>query len=296
MDEVGEDSLQTPGVTLLDELRIPAVERTPLAARKRTVKDVPHDTARESQPVAPGLPLFFEDPFPHEPLRRVVQALRLFHQDLEVFEVEALAEHGRDGEKLAQIVRQALDPLLDGLLDRGRQRVGIDAGGLGEIPGAGVVPGDPARVDQGPDELLREERVALGRVAQPLRQRVGDFRAAGHGFDQAPMLGRRERSERQRDETRVVGEGVQHPEERMALVDLVLTVAADDEGRGRPQPADDVLQRLDRDLCSVQVLQDEDEGLAAADARQRARQQLEDLDPVLGLALLGGRRELRAAA
>ncbi len=110
------------------------------------------------------------------------------------------------------------------------------------------------------------------------------------------MLGRRERPERQRHETRVVGEGVQHPEERVALVDLVLTVAADDEGRRRPQPADDVLQRFDRDLRAVEVLQDQDEGLAAADARQRARQQLEDLDPVLGLALLGGRRELRAPA
>ena len=63
-----------------------------------------------------------------------------------------------------------------------------------------------------------------------------------------------------------------------------------------PQAADDVLERLDRDLGGVKVLEDQDERLAAGDPRQRPGEQLEDLDPVLGLPLLGRDRDARVAA
>jgi hypothetical protein len=74
----------------------------------------------------------------------------------------------------------------------------------------------------------------------------------------------------------------------MSLVGLRLAVAADDQGRCRTQAANDVLERLDRDLGPVKVLQDEDKRLAAGDACERARQKLEDLDPVLGSLFPGG--------
>lgn len=94
-----------------------------------------------------------------------------------------------------------------------------------------------------------------------------------------------EKGERERDEARVVPEGLEHADQRMASVRLVLTVAADDERRGRPQAPDDVLKGLDRDLRAVQVVEDEDEGLAAGDPCQRPGNELEDLDPILGLLL-----------
>ena len=53
---------------------------------------------------------------------------------------------------------------------------------------------------------------------------------------------------------------------------------------------------FDRDLGAVEVLEDQDERLAAGDPRQRPREQLEDLDPVLDLALRGGQRDARVAA
>ena len=111
------------------------------------------------------------------------------------------------------------------------------------------------------------------------------------------VLGGGEGRERQR--RRTGGRPRKHSSmrvERMAPVRLGLPVAPDDERRGRPQAAHDVLQRLDRDLGAVQVLEDEDERLAAGDARQRPGEQLEDLDPVLGLLLLAGRRDARVAA
>jgi hypothetical protein len=74
----------------------------------------------------------------------------------------------------------------------------------------------------------------------------------------------------------------------MALVGLGVAVAADDQGRRRSEPPDDVLQRLDRDLGAMEVLEDQDERLAARDPRERACQKLEDLDAVLWLLLLAG--------
>ena len=125
---------------------------------------------------------------------------------------------------------------------------------------------------------------------------VRDLRRADQRLDEGAVLGGGEGPQRDRDEARVVREGLEHPDERMPLVGLRLPVAADDERRRRPQAADDVLERLDRDLGGVQVVEDEDERLAAGDPRQRPRDELEDLDPVLGLLLLGRDRDARIAA
>ncbi len=82
-------------------------------------------------------------------------------------------------------------------------------------------------------------------------------------------------------------EGLEHADEGMSLVGLGLPVAADDQCRRGTQTADDVLQGLDRDLRPVQVVEDEDERLAAGDPREGSRDELKDLDPVVGLLLLG---------
>ena len=127
-------------------------------------------------------------------------------------------------------------------------------------------------------------------------QLVRDLRRPDERLDERAVLGGGEGPQRDRDEARVVREGLEHPDERMPLVGLRLAVAADDERRRGPQAPDDVLERLDRDLGAVQVVEDQDERLAAGDPRQRPGDELEDLDPVLGLLLLGRDRDARVAA
>ena len=132
----------------------------------------------------------------------VLDALRVLGQRLEVARVEGLAQDRRDREEVAQLLGQPLDALLDGLLDRRRQGVGRDLGLLREAPGAGVVPRDAARLDERADELLREEGVSLGRVAQPLRELVRDLRRADERLDERAVLRGGEGRKRQGDETR----------------------------------------------------------------------------------------------
>src|SRR6202022_826378 len=97
-------------------------------------------------------------------------------------------------------------------------------------------------------------------------------------------------------EAGVVRERVEHARQGMPLVGLRLPVAADDERGRRTEAPDDVLQRLDRDLGAMEVLEDQDDGLAAGDSCQRAREELEYLDAILGLLLLHGGRGPRLAA
>ena len=52
-----------------------------------------------------------------------------------------------------------LDPLLDGLLNRRRQRVGGERRFGGEVPRAAAVLRDAARIHQRAHELLGEERI-----------------------------------------------------------------------------------------------------------------------------------------
>src|SRR5688500_8402496 len=172
MDEVGIDAIEPAGVSPLDQLRVAAMERAAAAPRESAVEDVPHDPAREGEPVAARLALLLEDPLADEALRRVVQVSRAFRERLEVAELEAPSEDGRDRKKLAQLLRQVLDALLDRLLDGGGAGIGRDAGGLREGPRPGGILRDPPRVEERPEELLREERVPLGRVANPFREPI----------------------------------------------------------------------------------------------------------------------------
>ena len=211
-----------------------------------------------------------------EPLDRVVQAADALRQRLEVAELEALPEDRRDRKDVARLLRQPLDPSRHGLLDRLRQHVGGETRRAGEVQRSRVVLGDRARIEERPHELLREERVSLRGLEEARREAVGDLAAAGRPLDERAVLGDRERAERDRGESRVAAEGLQHLHERMALVDLRLAVRAHDErGRGS-EPSRDVLERLDGELGAVQLLEDEDERLpvrrcASACARSARR-------------------------
>ena len=83
-------------------------------------------------------------------------------------------------------------------------------------------------------------------------------------------------------------EGLEHLPERLQLVDLGLPVRADDERGSRPEPARNVLEGLDRELRAVELLEREEERLAARDSRERAGDELEDRDLVLGLGSVPG--------
>ena len=77
VDELGVDALEPPGVALLEELRVLAVERAALAARERGVEDVAHDAAREREPVAARLALLLEHSLADEPVDVVVEVPRV---------------------------------------------------------------------------------------------------------------------------------------------------------------------------------------------------------------------------
>ena len=182
--ELGVDALEPAGVALFDQLGVLAVERPALAAGEGGVENVPDDAARKGQPVAARLPFLLEDPLAQQPVDGVVEIRGPFGQGLEVPGVEGLAEHRGDREKIAQLLRKPLDALLDGLLDRCRQGVRRDLRLLRKAPGSGVVSRDPARFDQGADQLFREEGVAFRRLAEPPGELVGDFRRSDQGLDQ----------------------------------------------------------------------------------------------------------------
>ena len=98
------------------------------------------------------------------------------------------------------------------------------------------------------------------------------------------MLRRRKGAERQRLETAVALERVEHVRERVVPIDVGRAVSADDQRRRRAEARDHVLQRLDGDVGSVQVFEQKHQRLAASDADERPRQEFKDLGPVLGLA------------
>ena len=148
MDELGIDALEPARGALLEQPGVLAVERPAPAAGEGSVEDVANDAARERQPVAARLALLLEKPFAHQPVDGVVEVLRPFGQGLEVPGLEGLAQHGGDRQEIAQFLRKPLDPLLDGLLDRGRQRIRRDRPLSRKAPGAGVVPGDLAGLDE----------------------------------------------------------------------------------------------------------------------------------------------------
>src|SRR5207344_1218570 len=104
------------------------------------------------------------------------------------------------------------------------------------------------------------------------------------------------RPERERREARVAAERLEHLDEGVPLVDLGLPVRPDDQRGRRSEAARDVLERLDRELRPVELLQGEEERLSARDPRERARDDLEDRDLVLGLAPVARLDGARVAA
>ena len=136
MNEVRIDAVEPAREAPLDQVRVSPVERAPPPPREGAVEHVAHDPAREGEPVAARLALLLEDSLADESLRGLVHVARAFRERLEVAELEAPAENRGDREELAQLLGQVLDAFLHGLLDRGGQRIGGDAGGLGEGPRA----------------------------------------------------------------------------------------------------------------------------------------------------------------
>ena len=287
VDEIGIHAVEAALVALFEEVRVRAVEGATLPPREGAVEDVAHDAAREREPVAARLALLLEKALLHEPVDRLVETLRVLRDRLEVLELEALPEDRRDREDVAHVLGKPLDPRLDGLLDRLGQGVGGDARRLREIQSAGVVPRDPARVEERADELLREEGISFGGREKPPGEVVRELAAAGRELHEGPVLGWRQRAERERREAGIAAERLEHLRERMPLVDLGLPVGPDDERRRRAETPRDVLERLDRELGSVQLLEGEEKRLAAGDPRERAGDELEDRDLVLGLPVAG---------
>jgi hypothetical protein len=294
--ELRIDPLELAGVPLLELLGVLAVQRSPPAARHLGVEHLAHDAAGEGERVAPRLALLLDEPSLDELLHRLFDVGVGLAERLEIAEVEGLAHDGGGRQDLAQRLGEAGDALLHRLLDGGGQGVRRDLGASGEGPGAGDVADQVPRVHQRAHQLLGEIGIPFGALEQPLRDAVGDLGAAGEGRQQLPVLGGRQAAQGDMTEVSIALEALDHRGERVTAADLLRSEGADDQGRGGPETAHDVAQRLDGDVGAVQVLQQQHEGLPGLDADEGARQELEDLGAVLGLARFACRRRRRVTS
>ena len=130
-----------------------------------------------------------------------------------------------------QLFRQALDAILDDLLDRRRQGARRDLGLSGKGPLTGGVALDAARVHERTHELLHEEGVAFGAVEDAGHRAVVELALADQGLQEEVGLRAGERSQPQGLAARVSVKAGQDLVQGVLAVDLRRAVGADDEGK-----------------------------------------------------------------
>lgn len=249
VQELRVDALQPSRVAPLELLGVAAMERAPAAPRQSRVEDVAQDAAPEREAVPARGPFFFQEAVREEPLDSFLQAFLRPDQELEVAELEGLAEDGGDREHLAVFLAQPVDAPFHGLLDRDRQRLGPSPRAREPERTTGLTH-DAVGIHERAHELACEVGIPLRGLEELLGQGILHT-PAEEGLEEEAALGRRERLERDRDEPPVALEALDQLRQRMPLVDLRAAERAHEErGRGSDAP-EDVLQRLERDVCSV---------------------------------------------
>ena len=145
----------------------------------------------------------------------------------------------------------------------------------------------PPESTQRADQFLREERIALGRFVKPASELVGDVGGAYERGDAATVCSDGDSgAERHRREAGVVRGTREHARQRMPRRSPS-AVGTDDQRRRRAQPTHDVLKRLDRALGAVQVLEEQDERLAAGRCASACGREARRSGTVLGLLRRG---------
>jgi hypothetical protein len=157
-----------------------------------------------------------------------------------------------------QAIQAGREQRVDGGRDRDPRQV------VGERP-APVELVQDAVVDQHPDGLLDEQRVALGHLGDPRPRLDGHLRAAHEAADEAVglRLGQRREGDRRR-----VGLG-RHPVG--ADVEQLRARLADDQHRGALDPVGEVVEQVEeRGLAPVDVVEGHDERPAGGEALEEA--------------------------
>jgi hypothetical protein len=123
----------------------------------------------------------------------------------------------------------------------------------------------------------RSERMSSLAKNEPLVS----FLAAEQGGEKLLVLAFRERFQGERGKAGISAKAVDHPGQGRAFDHLGRSVGGEDEGRGRTQASDDVLQGLDRHLGSMEIFQGKNDGSTRGETGDCAGQEFEDLISVL---------------
>ncbi len=253
---VGDGGRQHRAGALLEpvaeRLGEPQVQRRPLAGQQVVVDHLAQQ--RVPEPV-PAVLTGEQDVALDRLAQRVAQRALVEAADLGEHRVlEPLAD-GHDAQDLLRGLGEALDPQ--------HQRV------------AQRVRGGAEAVDARGEQLLGEQRVAAGALPQPLQQ-LGVRRRAEDVLELAGELAVRQRLERHAVGARVPLDLREQRAERVAAVQLVRPVGADDEhALVREAVGEERQRRSGRAVGPVQVLDDQQHGLLAAERVEQRQQALE---------------------
>ena len=203
------------------------------------------------QPVAARLALLLEDAPPSRAGRSPRRGPSRSRRALEILELEALSEDRGDLERTSRSSSGSRSI-------RASTACWIVSGRASdEIPVAPESFRRPSRPAAMPPESRSDRtssfvkrRVPFGRLVEPLGEVVRDLPPPAASLHEGPVLRRRERPSVNDDEARVVPERLQHLERggaacRPPSAGSVPTMSV---GVG-PEPPDDVLERLDRELA-----------------------------------------------
>jgi hypothetical protein len=204
-------------------------------------------------------------------LREGANELVVAHQALEERHAESAPDRGREAEDLARVVVEAVEPRLQRCVEEGGDGELVEPDG--ELPAPVLAP-QRAPLDEVPNGLLEEERVAAGALGQELRDR-GRYLAARGVRGHRPARVRRQRAKLDLAvAVREAGSGAL-PEPPRAVLALGPVEEKQRDGR-LLRDAEQILDELEGRLVGpVQVLEDEADGLPLAKAADELEEELE---------------------
>src|SRR5574341_1020268 len=113
---------------------------------------------------------------------------------------------------------------------------------------------------------------------------VFQIRASDQGLQQRLMLAACKPVQLQRNKTFIAFKTAEHARQWMALVDFSGPVGSYNHCWRWSESTDNILQRIDRNICILQILKEEKEWFACADPNKRPREQIKNISAVLNFS------------
>src|SRR5262249_51174644 len=126
-------------------------------------------------------------------------------------------------------------------------------------------------------------RISLGSLIQLPHHTAFQLRTSQQRLQQAFVFGRRKRLKLNRYKAAITLKTTEHAGNTMPLVDLRCSIRSRDHGWGRAKAANHILQRIQRNVSIVKVLEENQQWFAGADADKRAGQQIKNIGAILDL-------------